>query len=1117
MADSRLAPVLRYLHRLADPRVTEELPDSALLGRLATRRDPLALETLLRRHGPLVWRVCRRVLHHEHDAEDAFQATFLALARQASSIRKPESLASFLHGTAYRIARRVREDAQRRHAAERNSTSLPVAEDPTQEAAWRKLGRILEEEVSALPERLRLALLLSYWEGLSNEETARRLGWPCGTVKTRLAKARKLLHERLTRRGVTLPAGGAVLLLAESAGNAAVPPTLAAATITAANPHMAGASPRVAALAQEGLTQLMSAKVKIGLVLLLAVATAAAGMGALVRHAPVAEEPPTVAKGEDRSTPAKEHRPEHVDLQGDLLPEGAVARLGTVRFRMGGLVYACAYSPDGKTLAAGSADNTVTLFDAATGKPIRRLQGHYHHVTSLAFAPDGRTLAAGNPDATFSILEVATGKLLREFHTPAFPSHMDPVWSLTFTPDGRGLISGGGNSPIVFWDPATGKEVRRFTVPQKEDIRCVVLSPDGRTIASAGDAIRLWDTATGKMIRRFEGQKGPIRSLAFSPDGKLLASGGEANPAIWLWETATGEVRRRLPDDPKELKKLWYSRARSLAFSPDGKTLVVGDGDYSLRFWDVAAGKKLREIPGIGGRTTYRSYHDGGIQCIVFSRDGKKLVLGRDNELTLLDTQTGKEVLPLQAHQSAVRRLFFSPDGKRLLTTSDDPARMVVEWDATSGRLIRPLPGKAVQAHGMAFSPDRTIMVSTGNGTALHLWDTTSGKEIRRIPLPIKVSHTPGDVVFSPDGKLLAVVAAEWEAVWLFDSATGKQVCTVEDMGSPGRIASLAFSPDGRLLAAAAYGTIHVAEVPSGRKLRRIALPKNSQTLTVAVSPDGRTVATPITGFINAGRMTLWETATGEERLVLPAPAGTLRCAAFSPDGRLLTAGGYDSTVFVWEVIAGKGMSRLEGHRSEIESVAFSPDSRRLASGSLDTTALIWDVSRLGRKQRPHAALPPKKLDELWTSLAGDAAKAYQAILTLESVPDQAVPLLAERFRLEDKPDAERMKRLLSQLDSEIFAERERATEQLRKLGLAAEPALRMLLQSKPSVEARKRATELLDSTRQQELRLLRGVEVLERIGSPKAKQVIRALAENAPSSCLARDAKASLNRLSSD
>jgi RNA polymerase sigma factor (sigma-70 family) len=222
MADTSLGPVLRHLRKLLGSPPACAATDARLLEQYACQGDEDAFAELVRRHGPLVWRVCRRVLRHTQQAEEAYQATFLILARRAAKVRKPASLASFLYGVAYRVAHQARADALRRQAPERGPAAAP-APDPAREAAWRELEQILVEEVHALPEKYRVPILLCYWEGRTNEEAAAQLGCPAGTLKTRLLKARRLLHERLTRRGVDLSAGAIVTLFA-LAGEAAMPP-----------------------------------------------------------------------------------------------------------------------------------------------------------------------------------------------------------------------------------------------------------------------------------------------------------------------------------------------------------------------------------------------------------------------------------------------------------------------------------------------------------------------------------------------------------------------------------------------------------------------------------------------------------------------------------------------------------------------------------------------------------------------------------------------------------------------------------------------------------------------------------------------------------------------------
>ena len=219
MPPGQLQPVVRQIRRLAGDPLSES-DDAFLLGQFTARRDERAFETLVRRHGRLVRAVCRHVLRSEEDAEDAFQATFLVLARKAGAIRKRQSLASWLHGVALRAAWNARKSAmRRRQRAKSLGHGLPslghglqtmpqpgATEQPVTEAALREVQAILDEEVQRLPEKLRAPFVLCCLEGKSKAEAARLLGWKEGTVSGRLAQARERLRDRLTRRGVSLPA-----------------------------------------------------------------------------------------------------------------------------------------------------------------------------------------------------------------------------------------------------------------------------------------------------------------------------------------------------------------------------------------------------------------------------------------------------------------------------------------------------------------------------------------------------------------------------------------------------------------------------------------------------------------------------------------------------------------------------------------------------------------------------------------------------------------------------------------------------------------------------------------------------------------------------------------------
>lgn len=259
--------------------------DRQLLERFARQQDEAAFTALVRRHGPMVLGVCRRVLDNAHDAEDAFQATFLVLVRRAGSIGKPELLANWLYGVAYRTAKKARANVLRRRAHERLAAAMPRAE-PWVEGAWQDLRTVLDQELHRLPDKYRAPLVLCYLEGKTNEEAARLLGWPPGSMSARLARGRELLRERLEgrRRNGALPASMFALLLVQKAGGTTLPSRLAEVTVRSAL-GLAGGKSTAAGLISPPVKELMEGTVRAlrraRLQLAVAVVLIAAGIAAV--------------------------------------------------------------------------------------------------------------------------------------------------------------------------------------------------------------------------------------------------------------------------------------------------------------------------------------------------------------------------------------------------------------------------------------------------------------------------------------------------------------------------------------------------------------------------------------------------------------------------------------------------------------------------------------------------------------------------------------------------------------------------------------------------------------------------------------------------------------------
>jgi RNA polymerase sigma factor (sigma-70 family) len=309
MRKEMTSPFLRFLRRLGPTEEGGETNDRQLLQRFASCCDEAAFAALVRRHGPMVLAVCRRVLHEPHDAEDAFQAVFLVLVRKAGAVREPNSLGNWLYGVAYRTAQKARCAAARRRAVERQATSA-AAYVSTDESEHGELRCVLDDELSRLPAKYRAPVVLCYLQGHTQDEAARQLGCPRKTVTTRLTRACDRLRARLTRRGLTPSAGALTVLLAQGKESAAVPACLAGGTVQAASSLaladsvLAGAVPeRISLLARGVLRSMYFAKLRMTAgVCLLAVALFAAA-GFLVRGATA---PPAASVQEKKRDPGRD-------------------------------------------------------------------------------------------------------------------------------------------------------------------------------------------------------------------------------------------------------------------------------------------------------------------------------------------------------------------------------------------------------------------------------------------------------------------------------------------------------------------------------------------------------------------------------------------------------------------------------------------------------------------------------------------------------------------------------------------------------------------------------------------------------------------------------------------
>jgi WD40 repeat protein len=545
---------------------------------------------------------------------------------------------------------------------------------------------------------------------------------------------------------------------------------------------------------------------------------------------------------------------------------------------------------------------------------------------------------------------------------------------------------------------------------------------------------------------------------------------------------------------------------------------VSGGDDGTVRLWDVDTGKELRRFPSLCE----------AVHGVALSADGKVLVAGgADRVLRVWDVASGKPLGPTEGHGHRVTALHFSADGKALTSAARD--RTVRAWDVASGKELRRRHGPADWTGAGYLSPDGKTVACACAGGVVRLWDAATGAEVRQLkaePRP----DTP--FAFSPDGKRLATLGPHSVTV-LWDIATAEQL---QRFVYPGFAPlSVACSLDGKLVAASqsslsasvrpgsAPDRVILWDVATGAMRRAIPVHLVHSSAPLTFAPDGRTVACLDT---RRGAVRLMETVTGKERrsFAFRTPPDRpdwggytmedlVSALAISPDGRRLALG-LEHKVYVWDAVTGAEVGRFAGHQGKVTALAFA-NGRVLASAGDDTTILLWDLAPLSGRRPVEEKIAAAALEALWAELSRDTAG--DAMARLVQAPSPSVALLGKKLRPVSVPQGGRVARLLGDLGSPRFPEREGAARELEGFAELIEPDLRKHLEGKLTEEVRRRVEQLLNrlgSESAEQMRLVRAVEVLEHIGSPGARDVLQTLARGAAPARLTREARASLRRL---
>jgi len=1076
--------VIRSLSRTVRPDL-----DEAVLLTTAAGGDEAAFAELVRRHGPMVLGVCRRVLGPGSDADDAFQITFLSLLQHTKSVRTPTALPAWLHQTACRAAVKIRA----RKPAPTHAPDPAIESDPLADLSWKEVRTMLDEELNALPERLRTPLVLCFLDDRTRNDAAAALGVSLSTLKRRIADGLERLNRRLLRRGVV--GGGLALAALDGRGLAAQVPVALAARVISAFSTRAAAS---------GLSSSLLTGWKVSLSVVVLASGLAVGAGLVISNDPTKPSPP-----KDERADAPKARS---DAFGDPLPDGAVLRLGSMLFRHAELG-PFALLPDGKSVLTSGSDHQLRTFDLSTGRETRKIpetadlrvwgtalspNGRYaagfagmnrhlhdrlsifdtetgkekasfpkstNYFTRAFFSPDGMTVATLTTEPRLTLVEWQTNKT-RELRTSLPGGSPETSFHGYFSADGKWLVVGYGYFGLCVFDVTTGIE--------KYHLKCYpetsTVTPDGKTL---------------------------IALLGY-PDGRLGFPSGQEGHKLATYDLSSGKETARFDLKPKST--FW-----ALDVSPDGKTLACsGPGGCLI---DFRTGRILHELA-------------GRVYGAVFTRDGKHVVASTGQKLRVWTVADGKELFDRPGDLDHYPVLAASPDGRWL--TSVDWMDGISVWDLTDGRLARTLPARGEQERSVQelnFSPDGRCL-GTRNYQGFIQWrDWPSGKNLRSLKLdaPIhnmrRLDYQSRARVFS-NGK----TAAALNRVWTPSEST---ILVVWDISSgevkgrrllPARQDRWAWTRDESTVALSTSDGLVVADGNDPSRTR-FTVPGVGVNAPIAFSADDRWLAAQRTSDKepSGAEVIIVEVAAGAVAAVVKT--GPVDHLALTAHGRTLVATG-DSSVKMFDTAT--GAERLRRALPAVATKLLLLDDTRALTALADGTGLVWDLTAPAGPSRS-SGTPA----QLWDALAGtNAGAAHKAVWELVDRPAEAVALLREKRKPARPVDEATAKALVSKLDAPEFAERETATKALQALGAAAAPALRAALKADPSAEQEDRIKRLLAALNTaivpagDPLRDVRAVAVLERIGTADARKVLEEWATGAPDAHLTRAATAAIARL---
>lgn len=630
----------------------------------------------------------------------------------------------------------------------------------------------------------------------------------------------------------------------------------------------------------------------------------------------------------------------------------------------GATVYSVAFSPDGKTVAAGCQDHAVYLLDAET-RATRVLRGHTDQILAVAFSPDGQQLASASWDGQIRIWDVAAGvqrKLIQ--------GHEAGVRSLAFDPSGARLASGNYGNEARIWDLDRGRPTQVLT-GHGSSVVTVGFDPGGRHLVSGSSdkTVRVWDARTGRSIAVCRGHADSVLSLDVSPDGQLIGTGSR-DRTVRIWDLVSCQEKRVFD---KQRAAVYAVR-----FSPDGRGIAAGTRDGAVTVFDRATGATTATFDG----------HEAGVWSIAIAPDGTRLVSGSsDNTARLWAIDVFAGAHAGGGHTSAAWNVAFDPQGAIVASAGMDGT--VRLWDVSTGRPIRTLLSLSTPIRAAAFSRDGSQLAVAGDDPEIRILDPHSGQQLKRLS-----GHAAAvmALAFTGDGRLLASASLD-DTVRLWDVDEGKVRHVLR--GHSSGVNDVAFAPSSEVLASAGLdNAIRLWNANGGAAVQTLA-GHTDDVWGVSFGPNARQLATTGTD----GTVRLWDLSADTSTVVARHP-GRGSAVAFHPDGRRLLSSGGDASVLLMDLASG-AKDVLDGHQGDVNFIALSDDGKMAATAGDDHTVRLWDVDTLRPRWRAPVLLPgpPRLLTHRGWEYADEASRGGDALAVTRAVDAPATQTVPPSLR----------------------------------------------------------------------------------------------------------------------